>query len=170
MRWVRIGLEIVGALSLVFLGVLAVWIFRDTAFERINKANRKDVLFVLNWGGVSTDQDFKVIASYRSPRSLTGDHLDYYCIELSKFEIAEWAKDEWHDGPEQNPLLAEALELALNDARQHGDCFPSPEEADSAAMKIMFCYVILHDRQPTAADIILYNPKNKRLYYVSYKT
>jgi len=37
-------------------------------------------------------------------------------------------------------------------------------------MKIMFCYVILHDRQPTAANIILYNPKNKRLYYVSYKT
>src|SRR5439155_19660781 len=145
MKSFRAGLITIGAASLL-IAVAAAWLIMGLASvrsERFNRAKAKDVLFILNWGGISTNQSFKVIASYRSPRSLTGDHLDYYCIELSKFEIAEWAKDEWHDGPEQNPLLAEALELALNDARQHGDCFPSPEEADSAAMKIMFCYVIL---------------------------
>jgi hypothetical protein len=30
--------------------------------------------------------------------------------------------------------------------------------------------VTLHDREPTAADIILYDAKNRKLYYVSFKT
>jgi hypothetical protein len=170
MKWFRIGLEVIGASSLLFFGVVAAWTFHNSTSERVNTAKRKDVLFVLNWGGVSTNQDFKIIASYQSPRSFTGDHLDYYCIELSKFEVSDYEKNDWHDGPEQNPLLADALELSVNDARQHGDCFPSADEANSATMKIMFWSVELHGRQPTSADIILYNPKNKRLYYVSYKT
>jgi hypothetical protein len=127
-------------------------------------------VFFLDFFLYRTNQDFKVIASYESPRGLTGDHLDYYCIELPKFEIAEAEKDEWHDGPENNPLLSEALEFAVNDARMHGDCFPDASQANSEAMKIMFVSVTLHDREPTAADIIFYDTKNRKLYYVSFKT
>ena len=160
------------------LAVGAVWLIHDPVLgragdltsEKVNRAKARDVLFILNWGGITTNQVFKVIASYESARSVTGDHLDYYCIELSKFDVADFAKNEWHDGPEKNPLLAEALELGVNDARQHGDCFPSAEEANSEAMKIMFWSVVIHGHQPTGADIILYDPRNKRLYYVSYKT
>ncbi len=170
MKWLRVGLEVIGAASLLAFAIVATWSVYQSSSEKINRATRKDVLFVLNWGGISTDQDFKIISSYQSRRSFTGDHLDYYCIELPKFEVAEYAKDEWHDGPEKDSLLAEALKLAVDDARQHGDCIPSVEEANSPAIKVMFTTVVLHSRQATAADIILYDPRKRMLYYVSYKT
>jgi len=60
--------------------------------------------------------------------------------------------------------------VTVNDAGQHGGCIPSVQEANSAAMKILFWQVNLHDRQATAADIILYDSKTQRLYYVGFKT
>ncbi len=170
MKWLRVGLEIVGALSLLLLLVGAVWIVRQGTSDKVNRAKREDALFILNYGGIATNQNFKVIASYESARSFTGDHLDYYCIELPKFEIADYAKQGWHDGPEKNPLLVEALKLGINDVRAHTDCFPSADEANSEAVQIMFGSVTLHGQWPTAADIILYEQKRNRLYYVSYKT
>jgi len=145
------------------------WTVYSGMSESFNKATPKDSLFILNWGGISTNQNFKVIASYQSKRSFTGDHVDYYCIDLPKFEVADIQKNEWHDGPEENPLLAEALELALNTA-SHSNCLPSVEKANSKAMKIKFVSVALNDRFPTAADIILYDTESGRLYYVSFKT
>jgi len=32
--------------------------------DKVNKSSRKDVLFILNWGGLSTTQDFKIVSSY----------------------------------------------------------------------------------------------------------
>jgi hypothetical protein len=173
MKWLRLCLQTVGALSVLLsvVGATAVaWNFYSPTSARINKATRKDSVFILNWGGISTNQDFKVVASYQSSRSLTGDHLDYYCIDLPKFEVAGPEKDEWHVGPEKNPLLADALDLAVNDARQYGDCVPSAERANSDAVKIMFVSTIVHGHQPTAADIILYDTNHHKLYYVSFKT
>ena len=140
--------------------------------ERTNADGRNDTLFVLKvlkWGDISTNQDFKVTSSYNSARNLTGDHLDYYCIDLATFEVADYAKEQWQDGPEKNPLLADALRSGIEAAREHGNCMPPVEQANSAAMKIMFWSVTLHGRYPSAADIILY-PSSRRLYYVNYKT
>src|SRR6476469_2702754 len=117
MKWLRVGLEIVGAASLLVGMALVAWIVYGNASDKVNKATRKDAQFILNGSGLSTNQDYKIISSYESSRSLTGDHLDYYCIELPKFEVAEWAKEEWQNLPEQNPILAAALQLAVNDAR-----------------------------------------------------
>ena len=170
MKFLRIALEVIGALSLLVVSAAAVWIFRSAGADKVNRAKPQDVRFILNWGGIPTNQDICVIASYQSARSPAGDHLDYYCIQLSKFEVPGPEKAEWHDGPEQNPLLVKALELGINSTGRYGDCFPSVEDATSGALKIMFSSVVLHDREPTAADIILYDPRSKRLYYVSYQT
>ena len=170
MKWFRVALEVIGAASLLAVVGFGSWNLYSNSSERVNKANSKDALFILNWGGLSTDQDYRIISSYESSRSFTGDHLDYYCVELPKFEVAERAKNQWHDGPETDSLLANALELAVNDAHQHGGCIPSVQEANAAAMKIMFWQVVLHDRQATAADIILYDSRKQMLYYVSFKT
>jgi hypothetical protein len=171
MKWLRVGLEIIGAASLPAVVAFAGWILHSRSSDKINRATRKDVQFALNWGGISTNQDYRVISSYESSRSFTGDHLDYFCIELPKFEVAEWAKNEWQDGPEKDSLLAEALKLATDDAIQHGgSCIPSVEKANSSSMKLMFPHVVLHNRQASAADIVLYDPQKRMLYYVSYKT
>jgi len=171
MKWLRWVLEAIGVLSLLAVTFTGVWVLRASS-ERTNADGRNDALFVLKvlkWGDISTDQDFKVTSSYNSARNLTGDHLDYYCIDLATFEVANYAKEQWQDGPEKNPLLADALRSGIEAAREHGNCMPPLEQANSAAMKIMFWSVTLHGRYPSAADIILY-PSSRRLYYVSYKT
>jgi hypothetical protein len=140
------------------------------SYDRTNAADKKDAEFVLNWGGISTNQSYKVIQSYVSARNLTGDHLDFYCIELQKFEVAETSTDQWKNGPEADPLLAEALQLAPEDAHQHGACFPTTDQANSRNMKIMFWSVTAHGRYPTAADILLYDTDSRKLYYVGFKT
>jgi len=169
MKWLRVALEIIGALLLI-VAVAAGWSAYSGTSEKVNTAKPKDVLFILNWTGISTHQDFKVLASYQSPRSSTGDHLDFYCIELSEFEATAYAKTEWEDAPETDPLLVQALEAGVSAAREHNDCFPSALEANSVGIKITFRSVVLNDRHPTSADIILYDPKSSKLYYVSYKT
>ena len=168
LKWVRVGLEIVGGVSLIFLVVVALLIIRQSR-DKVNKAGRKDVLLILTRGGIATNHDFKLIASYESSTSFTGDHPDYYCIELSKFEVADWRKGEWHDGPEKNPIFAGALKEGVDAAHLGNNCFPSPEEANSGTMKIMFGDVLVNSLHPISADITLYDPQNRKLYYVSYK-
>jgi hypothetical protein len=171
MKWLRWVLEAIGVLSLLAVTFAGVWGLRASS-ERTNADGRNDapfVLKVLKGGDISTNQDFKVTSSYNSARNLTGDHLDYYCIALATFEVADYAKEQWQDGPEKNPLLADALRSGIEAAREHGNCMPPVEQANSAAMKIMFWSVTLHGRYPSAADILLY-PSSRRLYYVSYKT
>jgi hypothetical protein len=155
MKWLKLRLQIIGATSLILLAIGTVWSFHQYSGDRIDAAKPKDAQVVLNWGGIPTTQDFKVTASSESTRNFTGDHLDYFCIDLPKFELAETAKEEWQDGPEKNLLLADALVLSVNDARQHGSCIPPPEKANSADLKIMFWEVRVHGRYPNAADIIV---------------
>jgi hypothetical protein len=172
-KWVRLILQIVGALSLALFVIAAVvigWDAYTAMSEHINKATPRDTLFILNWGGIPTNQNYKVIGSYQSRRSFTGDHLDYYCIELPKFEVADEQKNQWHDGPEENPLLAEALELAVSNAHVDLPCFPPFEQVNSKAMKIKFENVTLHDGFPEGVDIILYDTERRMLYYVSFMT
>jgi len=49
--------------------------------------------------------------------------------------------------------------LGADDAYEHTSGFPPAKDANSEAMRIMFWSVVLHGRQPSAADIILYAPK-----------
>jgi len=124
MRGLRVSLEVLGAVALLAVIVFGVSVVYSGSRDRINQANRKDVAFILNWAGIATDQNYRVVSSYESARSFTGDHLDYFCIELPRFEIADQQKGDWHSGPESNPLIAEALQLALGDAHQRATCVP----------------------------------------------
>ena len=168
LKWVRVGLEIIGAATLIFLVTLGVSITQQST-AKINKAKPRDVFFILNASEIPTNQNLKVLASYESSRSFTGDHLDYYCIDLPRFEVSDRAKNNWYDGPEENPILAEALVEGANEAHQGNGCFPSPGEANSGNMKIKFGNVDVIDRHSNSADITLYDPKNSKLYYVNYK-
>jgi hypothetical protein len=133
----------------VVAAVVVAWTLHKATSEKVDKATRKHSLFILHRGGISANQDFKVVASYQSSRSLTGDHFDHYCIDLPKFDVPGPEKDEWHDGPEKNPLLADALALAVNAALQYGDCLPTAEKANSDAMKIIY----LRWRRQTSPEI-----------------
>lgn len=171
MKFLKLALQTTGAVSLLAVLGMGCWILYGNSRDKINKSSRKDALFILNWGGLPTNQDFRILSSYESSRTFTGDHLDYYCIVLPKFEISVQTKDQWHDGPESDPLLVSALETAINDAHEAGGgCIPSIQEANSPAMKMLFPSVVLSNRYALAGDIILYDSKRRMLYYVGYKT
>ena len=169
MKGLRIGLEVLGAAALSAIVVFGISVVYSGSKDRINKASRKDVAFVLNLAGVPTDQNYRVVSSYESARSFTGDHLDYFCIDLPRFEIADRQKDDWHSGPESNPLMVEALKLALDGVHQRDNCIPAVQNANSPAMQIMFPQVVLRNGHATAADIILHDSQTRMLYYVSFK-
>jgi hypothetical protein len=124
MKWFRVVPEVIGAASLLAVVGFGSWNLYSNSSERVNKASRKDALFILNWAGLSSEQEYRIISSYESPRSFTGDHLDYYCIALPKFEVAERVKNQWHDGPETDSSLANALEVTVNDAVSTAGVFP----------------------------------------------
>jgi hypothetical protein len=56
-KWLRLCLQTIGAFSLLLLVaaavVVALSIYSGTT-EKLNKATRKDSLFILNWGGIPT--------------------------------------------------------------------------------------------------------------------
>jgi hypothetical protein len=165
-RAISIVLQAIGALAIVALIAIGIWIYFP-----IN-SGKQDATFVLNWAGINTAQNWKVISYRVSPRSLTGDHTDYYCIQLERFEVKDTnSLRQWRDGPEENPLLAEAVRLGANWAHEESaKCFPSPDRANSKEMKIFIWSTTIYDRRPTAADVILFEPSTNRLFYVGYKT
>lgn len=170
MRLVRIILQCVGALALLLLAAAATYAF--VSFSGPTKTTDKDeAVFVLNWAGVKTSQNWSVIDGSISARNITGDHTDYYCIQLEDVSITQSNPVQWQFGPEANELLASALEQAISWAKQEGaNCFPSFELANSAQMKILFWGMTTHGRFPAGAQVLLLQPSTKRLFYVSFDT
>lgn len=169
MKWLRTGLQIIGAASLVFLIPVAWLLYRDMT-EHVNAAGIGDAVTILKRSDINPNQSKRVIGSYRSERSFTGDHLDAYCLQLSTFELANDTAKYWHESPESNPILIDALHSALDDAHIHAPCFPTFEQANSKGVMLRFLSADSHDRMATAAEIVLYEPRTKMLYFVSYKT
>jgi len=172
MKVIRIFLQIIGAIALGTFLLIVVWFFLNSPFSSKSASNKNDAVFILNWAGINKNQDWKIIESSISARNMTGDHADYYCIQLEHFDMNSMRlKKEWRQGPEKNALLATAVEDAVEWAIYEGSkCFPTSDVANSSSMKIMFWSVKIHGRHPSAAKVILYQPETKRLFYVSYST
>jgi len=172
MKALRISLQIIGALTLGAILLIALWLLLFSRLTPSSPLNKSDAVFVLNWAGIDNNQNWEVIESSVSTRSFTGDHTDFYCIQLEQLNIDEKSlQEDWRQGPEENALFAEAVESAAMWAHHEGsECFPSPELANSSRMQIMFQSVISHNRRATAAKVILLEPESKKLFYVSYKT
>lgn len=172
MKALRIFLQIIGTLTLAAILLIALWFFQFLPFTANTAPNKNDALFIFNWAGIDSHQNWRIIDASTSGRNTTGDHTDFYCIQLERFNVNEKLhQKEWRQGPEENALLAEALEQGASWAQHGGSkCFPSPEAANSSRMQIMFFSVTADGRRPTAARIILFEPESKQLFYVSYKT
>jgi hypothetical protein len=170
MKFVRIVLQSIGALTLLLLLAVAVYVF--SSFSRSKNATDKDdAVFVLNWAGLNTAQQWTIIDGSISPRNITGDHVDYYCIQLEDTSIKQHHPPDWRTGPETNELLSEALEQAISWAKHEGAaCFPSFDHANSERMKIRFWGMNTHGRAPAGAQVLLLDPATKRLFYVSFDT
>lgn len=170
MKFLRIFLQGVGALAIVGGAAIAIVLFRS--FSGSSKVtDRDDAVFVLNWAEMKPAQNWSLIDANKSARNMTGDHADHYCIQLEDAAVDPSPHESWRFGPEPDEKLSEALDLAIQLAASEGaGCIPSFELANSNQTMIRFWSVTLHDRRPTAAQVLLLHPASKRLFLISFKT
>jgi hypothetical protein len=182
-KYIRILLDIAGAVALVVLVTLFTLNFRqfsglfDDQQPKVDQLSPKDAKFVLNWGSIGDKAKIeRIIHSYESPRSLTGDHVDAYCIKIDIFPDSVLRQEkglpqEWSQGPVTDRVLKEAVELSCSAAESDGQkWFPKASELNSDRYYLSFWQIVLHNQFPTAVQLIAYDRKEKLLYYLSFKT
>lgn len=167
-----------GAVSLVavFLVVAVIVIgFLRSSGSRSGFASPRDVLFVLNWGQIPTDQKYQVLHSYRSPTSFTGDHCEAYAISIERFpdsllQPSQNSPARWSVSPPTNSVFVEAVRSAyVNVVSDRQEWFPSPDDLLSDRFYLSFWRVVLTPPSVQSAQILAYDRKNHTLYYVSFK-
>ncbi len=170
MSFIAKGLQAFGALALVvvvaIVGYITYIVVSDS--DHTNTATKDDVKFVFNWGGLKPTQEYKVLSSFSSGRSLNGDHLDHYCIQITDFSPSDREKQNWS---QVSALGATPQEAALQ-AQTNGDaeqCF-GRKLGKSPELLAYIWSVTIHGHVVTAYDIILFDAQTKRLLYVSDKT
>jgi hypothetical protein len=174
-RVVAVALQGVGVLALLAAAAIGISLYgRTVAYEQAAAApfTKSDLEFALNWAGVDKNQPWSIIASSRSARSFTGDHADFACIQLERFDLPETpAPGPWSREPETDPLLRDALNAALEWARGSGaECLPDAQQANSVRFVRYFRSVTFDDRSPAAGVVFLYDPAARRLYYIDFAT
>ncbi len=171
---------ICGAISLV----VAIAIVSFVAYSvgpgnrsRIDSASPQDVAFVLNWCGLGAERTEKVVNSYVSGRSLTGDHLDAYAIKIKNVSIEELTarKKEFDDGWYRGDQLPEVLDDAVAFVGPwlvSGEIpwFPTEKALRSSDFYVYSWSIVFHGLRPSAAELIFVRPSDKMVFYFGGKT
>lgn len=167
LRFFLAYLQIAGALATAGLVVLVLSICVSAAGEP-REFEKRELLSVLGDAGADPTQDWSLVQSSRGPRSFTGDHFDYACIQLSR---APTGSQGWRIEPEIDSTVIEALRFALDTAAAEGArCFPPLARVNSSGTWRRVVRLVLADRIPTAIDLIFYEPSSNRLYFLGVKT
>lgn len=174
----RIGLQIVGALALIGIVVIAIWFFSllKPGSARSDRVTPEKAAFILNWADIGDKAKItKVLHSYQSARSFTGDHVDAYSLQIDHFPEEVIKKDEhgreyWLKPPLQNSILIEAVNTAAMSAESDNlTWFPSAKELNSKHYYLRFQTVFLHDQYPTSVQLTAYDRINHKIFHADVK-
>ncbi len=174
-KWVLLvcgGLSLVG--TIVILGMIAYGMSVGNR-AKIDKASPHDVRFVLNWCNLGENRIEKVIHSYVSPRSLTGDHLDAYAIKITNVTVAELmvstdeVSNRWYRGDQLPKVLDDAVGF-IGGWLHEISWFPKETELRSSEFYVYPWNINFHGINPYAAEIIIVNPKDKIVFFFDGKT
>jgi hypothetical protein len=175
-RWI---LFVWGGVSLFGTIVLVVFLAFQLGGNR-NKsggASASDVRFVLNWCRLGEERIEKVRQSHVSSRSLTGDYLNAYAIEISHVDIAELTKPtrdfdaRWYRGDQLPKVLDDAVSFVggwLH--RDEISWFPREAELRSAEFYVYPWSIYCHGVRPSAAQLIFIRPADKMVFYFGAKS
>lgn len=143
---------------------------RDAA----DNVSAQDVRFVLNWSRLGEERIEKVVHSFESMRSMSGDHLDAYAIKITHVSTAELTRVSernrlrWHRGDDLAHVVDDALAFASG--WLHRDeifWFPKESELRSQEMFVLAWSVDYGGIEPRAAQLIFVNPSQRMVYYLS---
>lgn len=172
MKALKITYQVLSALAFIIM-LFVIIAFVYSAISSMNGGDEKlspeDLVFVLNHGNLVTDQDYQVIYSFQSGSSFNGDHLDYYCIQLEKFEFQSERENEWVYGPEKNEIYKKARESVAREG-QISECFPPNVTVDSEEVAAKIWSLDIRRDYIEGALVILFHKPTKRLLYVSSQT
>lgn len=134
-----------------------------------NKATKSDVRFVLNWCELGDQRIEKVINSYKSGRSFTGDYLDAYAIKITNVSNSELTT-------EKGWFRLDSLPKTLNDAvilvsrwQYKIPWFPELENVKKESIYVYPWSIYCNGTEPTATQLIFVIPKEKMVYYIGTK-
>jgi len=154
-------------------GIVAYSVLVSTRTE-IDQADSEDVAFVLNLCGLGEHRIERVLHSYVSPRSFTGDHVDAYAIKVSRIDLEKLTVGRdlgthWYCGDSLPPPLSEAL--AFIDMFHHTvSWLPHSSALRGNASFIYPSRVVFHGGRVTAAELIFARPLENTIFYFSAKT
>lgn len=171
----RIGknaLAIWGGISLIGIILILAYLAYSTSIGNKtveNKATTSDVRFVLNWCGLGDQRIEKVLNSYESGHSFTGDYLDAYAIEISNVTEIELQNNKgWYRLDSLPKVLNDAVELA-NGWQYQIPWFPKMNELNPESIYVYPWSIYCHGTDPTGTELIFVIPDDKMVYYLGTK-
>jgi len=175
LKWCLIVWGGIALLASLVLGGFIAYSLGPGNRNQTNSASVKDVRFVLNWCQLGEKRIEKVVNSYVSSRSMTGDHLDAYAIKITHLDMKELVvseddmHDHWYRGDKLPPLLSEAVEFTSGWLHEI-PWFPEQSHLRTQEYYVYPVNIVIHGLRPTAVDIIFIRPSDKIVFYFSGKT
>jgi hypothetical protein len=170
MAFIAKGLQIFGALALAAL--LAIIGFFTYAFysntDRTDIASKKETRFIFTNSGLKTDQEYKVIRSFESARSLSGDHQDNFCIQLTALNLDASRRNYWKLVSELSRPEQEAVSRTES-SEEAVECFKRAK-SEFKNFQVNALSVYLSNGFVTSYEVILFDSQTNRLFYKSYKS
>ncbi|MFD0793815.1 hypothetical protein ACFQZX_09305 [Mucilaginibacter litoreus] len=165
-----------GAICLAGIVLFVSYIAYSLTFGNktsIDEASKSDVRFVLNWCGLGDNRINKVIKSYASPTSLTGDHLDAYSIKITDVTLSELQKENitmgrWYRCDSLPKTLDDAIEFMAGFEAEIS-WFPKEQDLRTKNFYVYPWSMGYHGVRPYSAQLIFLNPKDKIVYYIDGK-
>ena len=142
----------------------------NNAKEKVNLATKKDVLFIMNSAELDSSQNYKILSSYQSkPYFLINDHLDYYCIQLEKFNSRIGSISQWKFGKEES-LVFNHVRTTIASSGKAEQCFNTVVTGIDKNVAAYIKTLKLSNRNIHGAQIIFYHQPSNRILYVSLET
>lgn len=163
---------IVSALGLLLIGVYLLYGITIGNKTTKDKATKEDVRFVLNWCELGDERIKEVTNSYQSARSLSGDHIDAYEIEVTKLTEEELKSSNYtqtgnfYRGDSLPKILDEAIDLA-DMSQEDFPWFPKKEEITTSNYYVRSWSISYHGTSVRSIKLTILNPKKKKVYYIS---
>lgn len=155
------GISALGAIILMGLIAYSLTIGnRDVS----DKANRKDVRFVLNWCKLGDERIKEVIKSYQSARSFTGDHLDAYSIKISHIDVNELQSEDWQRVDQATGIYKSAIDF-MQGWLYEIPWFPEVDGSEAGKYYLYLWSIDFHGSRPDSARIILARPEDNMVFY-----
>jgi hypothetical protein len=177
-KYLRLSLQFIGGLTLLGAVVIAVWLFSvlKPGHAKSDHITPEKAAFILNWADIGNKAKIsKVLHSYQSARSFTGDHVDAYSLQIDHFPEEVVKKDEfghvyWIKPPLQNRILKETINTAALSAESDNlNWFPSAKELNSARFYLRFQMVLLRDQHPSSVQLTAYDRIDHKIYHIDVK-